>query len=206
MILFIFLFFLMIATQAGTIGHYLNTNIYPKLAEKFNNPIFSRVFFIASAAIVILFIALIYLMRKRIAQSKLVHKIKTLVLGFWEGLKSLGLIDNPGLFIFYSIAIWSLYFFMIYVCFFCFADTSALGPGAGLSALVLGSVGNMVTPGGIGLYPAIIQETMLLYGIVRTTGLALGWISWTAQTSMILAIGGISLIFLSFNKQTNGKP
>jgi hypothetical protein len=63
----------------------------------------------------------------------------------------------------------------------------------------------MITPGGIGLYPAIIQETMMLYGIVRTTGLALGWISWTAQTSMILIIGGISLILLSFNKKTNGK-
>ena len=205
MFIFIFLFFLMIVTQAGTIGHYLNTNIYPKLAEKFNNPIFSRVFVISLVAIVILFITLIYLMRRRIANSKLFHKIRRLILGFWEGLKSLSQINNPGLFIFYSITIWALYFFMIYVCFFCFTDTSTLSPGAGLSALVLGSVGIMVTPGGIGLYPAIIQETMLLYGVVRTTGLALGWISWTAQTSMILIIGGISLILLSFNKQTNGK-
>jgi hypothetical protein len=125
--------------------------------------------------------------------------------GFWEGLKSLSLIRKPGLFVFYSIAIWVLYFVMIYACFFCFTDTSTLGPGAGLSALVLGSVGIMITPGGIGLYPAIIQETMMLYGIVRTTGLALGWISWTAQTSMILVAGGLSLILLSFNKNANGK-
>ena len=205
MIIFIFLFFLMIVTQASTIGHYLNTNIYPKLAEKFNNPIFSRVFVISAVIIVLLFITSIYLMRKRIANSNFFHKIKNLILGFWEGLKSLSQISNPGLFIFYSLTIWALYFFMIYVCFFCFTDTSSLSPGAGLSALVLGSVGIMVTPGGIGLYPAIIQETMLLYGIVRTTGLALGWISWTAQTSMILVIGGISLILLSFNKQANGK-
>ena len=51
MIIFIFLFFLMIVTQAGTIGHYLNTNIYPKLAEKFNNPIFGRVFIFSSVAL-----------------------------------------------------------------------------------------------------------------------------------------------------------
>jgi hypothetical protein len=63
----------------------------------------------------------------------------------------------------------------------------------------------MVTPGGIGLYPAIIQETLSLYGIVRTTGLALGWISWTAQTGMILLVGGLSLILLSFNKTNHGK-
>ena len=94
---------------------------------------------------------------------------------------------------------------MIYVCFFCFPGTGGLNPGAALSSLVLGSVGIMVTPGGIGLYPAIIQETMLLYGITRTTGLALGWISWTAQSTMILVVGGISLILLSFNKESNGK-
>jgi hypothetical protein len=205
MIIFIFLFFLMIVTQAGTIGQYLNTNIYPKLAEKFDNPIFSKVFIFSSVAIGIIFIAVIYLMRKKIASSTLFQKIKNMILGFWDGLKSLSQIRKPGLFVFYSIAIWTLYFLMIYVCFFCFTDTSSLSPGAGLSALVLGSVGIMVTPGGIGLYPAIIQETMLLYGVVRTTGLALGWISWTAQTSMILVLGGVSLILLSFNKQTDGK-
>ena len=205
MIIFIFLFFLMIITQAGTIGLYLNTAIYPKLAEKFNNPIFSKLFISSAVASGILFIIIIYFLRKRIFASGIFHKIKNMILGFWEGLKSLSQINKPGLFIFYSLAIWALYYFMIYVCFFCFTDTASLSPGAALSALVLGSVGIMITPGGIGLYPAIIQETMLLYGIIRTTGLALGWISWTAQTSMILVIGGISLILLSFNKNKNGK-
>jgi uncharacterized protein (TIRG00374 family) len=205
MILFIFLFFLMIVTQAGTIGHYLNATVYPKLAQKFDNPLFSRVVIISSVVLCLIFLTALYLLRKKIAASAFVQKIKKMLLGFWDGLKSLSQIRKPGLFIFYSVAIWTLYFLMIYVCFFCFSDTSTLSPGAALSALVLGSVGIMVTPGGIGLYPAIIQETMLLYGIVRTTGLALGWISWTAQTSMILITGGISLILLSFNKQTHGK-
>ena len=205
MILFICLFFLMIFTQAGTIGHYLNEKIYPKLGEKLNNPIFSRWFLLASVTFGILVIVLIYILRRKIAKSVIFNKIINMINGFWEGLKSLSLIRKPGLFVFYSIAIWVLYFVMIYACFFCFTDTSTLGPGAGLSALVLGSVGIMITPGGIGLYPAIIQETMMLYGIVRTTGLALGWISWTAQTSMILVAGGLSLILLSFNKNENGK-
>ncbi len=205
MIVFFLLFVLMIFTQAGTIGQYLDTSIYPKLAEKFENPIFSRIFIFSGIILAAIIISILFMMRKRIASSRLFLKIKKLVLGFYEGLKSLSQIRKPGLFIFYSLAIWSLYFFMLYVCFFCFPDTSALSPGAGLSSLVLGSVGIMVTPGGIGLYPAIIQETLMLYGISRPTGLALGWISWTAQTSMILIVGGISLILLSFNKQSNGK-
>jgi glycosyltransferase 2 family protein len=205
MIMFIFLFFLMIFTQAATIGHYLHTSIYPKLATKFNNPVFGRAFIISSVIIGVMMILILFLMRKRIVSSAFFQKIKKMIFGFWEGLQSLTRIKKPGLFILYSLAIWTLYFFMIYVCFFCFTDTSSLSPGAGLSALVLGSVGIMITPGGIGLYPAIIQETMQLYGVLRTTGLALGWISWTAQTSMILATGGISLILLSFNKHAHGK-
>jgi uncharacterized protein (TIRG00374 family) len=205
MIVFILLFVLMIVTQAGTIGHYLNTYIYPKLAEKFQNPIFNKLFIVSAMAFALILLSLLFLMRKKIAASGFFLKIKRLILGFWEGLKSLSQMKKPGLFIFYSLAIWVLYFLMLYVCFFCFAETSALSPGAGLSSLVLGSVGIMVTPGGIGLYPAIIQETLSLYGILRPTGMALGWIAWTAQTGMILLVGGISLILLSFNKQTNGK-
>jgi len=205
MIVFVLLFVLMIVTQAGTIGHYLNTYIYPKLAEKFQNPIFNTLFIFSAVAFALILLFLLFLMRKKIAASGFFRKIKRLVLGFWEGLKSLSQMKKPGLFIFYSLAIWVLYFLMLYVCFFCFAETSSLSPGAGLSSLVLGSVGIMVTPGGIGLYPAIIQETLSLYGILRPTGMALGWIAWTAQTGMILLVGGISLILLSFNKQTNGK-
>ena len=204
MFLFIALFFLMIFSQAGTIGNYMNRYIYPQMAEKLQNPIFSKLVIASGVALFILLLLLIYLFRKKIAASKMAQKVLTMAHGFWEGLKSLSLIRKPGLFVFYSLAIWTMYFFMIYVCFFCFPDTSSLSPGAGLSSLVLGSVGIMVTPGGIGLYPAIIQETLSLYGIVRTTGLALGWISWTAQTGMILFVGGLSLILLSFNKKPDG--
>lgn len=206
MIMFLFLFILMIATQAGTIGHYMSINVYPKFAEKFQNQTFSLSFLIATVVFLVLAGIIIFFFRKKIASSNLFIKLKQLIKGFWDGLKSLSQIKNPGLFVFYSISIWALYYFMLFLIFLCFNDTSALGLGAGLSALVLGSIGIMVTPGGIGLYPAIIQETLMLYGVIKPTGLALGWIAWTAQTGMILAIGGLSLLLLSFNKQPNGKP
>ena len=131
--------------------------------------------------------------------------MKNLTIGFWEGLKSLTQIKHPWLFVINSLGIWALYFLMLYVCFFCFPATSDLSLGAGLSALVLGSIGIMITPGGIGLYPALIQETLKLYGIALVTGLALGWIVWTTQTLMILVLGGGSLLLLSFNKTYHGK-
>lgn len=204
MLIFFLLFALMIVTQIGTIEEYLNDTIYPKLAEKFGAVHYSRIILTSLAGIVTVSGFLLWRFRHKLRRFKLYQKVKGLVFGFWEGLKSLTRIRHPWLFVFYSLAIWALYFLMLYVCFFCFPETSDLSLGAGLSALVLGSIGIMITPGGIGLYPALIQETLKLYGIALVTGLALGWIVWTTQTLMILVLGGGSLLLLSFNKTHHG--
>lgn len=200
MIIFFLIFLLMLLTQLGTISGYLDNKVYPGLVAKFGNLHYSRMILLTLAGILGLLILIFIFFGRRIRKSTVYLKIKNIILGFWDGLKSLSKIKKMWLFTFYSFAIWVLYFFMLYLVFFCFTETYDLGLGAGLSALVLGSIGIMITPGGIGLYPAIIQETLMLYGITKPTGLALGWISWTAQTAMIIVAGGISLLLLSFNK------
>jgi glycosyltransferase 2 family protein len=203
MVMFFLLFLLTFLTQIGTIASYLKNNVYPNLNNKLTHYLSNPVVIFAAIAVVLLVLILFLVFRRRIIKSKLYHKIIKIILGFWEGLKSLTQIKQPFLFVLYTFSIWTLYFFMLYLCFFTLPESSSLGFGAGLSALVLGSIGIMVTPGGIGLYPVIIQETLFLYHITNTTGLALGWIAWTAQTVMILAVGGLSLILLSFNKTAN---
>jgi len=204
MLIFFLLFVLMIVTQIETISEFMYETIYPKLVEKFGSLHYSRILWLSVLSLFILFILLTWIFRHKLLRFKLFQKAKSLVIGFWEGLKSLTLIKRPWLFVIYSLSIWALYFLMLYVCFFCFPATSDLSLGAGLSALVLGSIGIMITPGGIGLYPALIQETLKLYGIALVTGLALGWIVWATQTLMILALGGGSLLMLSFNKTHHG--
>ena len=205
LIIFFLLFLLTIFTQIGTLRDYLNNHVYPELQGKFIHPFSNSLFLFGIAGFFALVILLFLLFRKKIKNSKFYHKIGLLIHGFWEGFKSLSQIRKPVLFVFYSLAIWFLYFLMIYTCFFCFALKPTLSPGAGLSSLVLGTIGIMITPGGIGLYPAIIQETLLLYGLSRVTGLALGWIAWTAQTVMIFIVGGLSLILLTFNHRYKPK-
>ena len=51
------------------------------------------------------------------------------------------------------------------------------------------------TPGGIGVYPVIISETLSVFGIAKTLGYTAGWISWGAQT-LIIIIGGILALCL----------
>lgn len=205
MILFFLLFVLMFFTQIGTISEYLKVNLYPQMAAKFGDLHYSLLLLSLVGVFIACLVFLFYLFRKKLRSLRFFQKIKRLVLGFWEGLQSLVLIKKPWLFIFYSLAIWTLYFFMLYFIFYCFTETSGLSFGAGLSSLVLGSVGIMITPGGIGLYPAIIQETLMLYAVAKPTGLAIGWIAWTAQTVMIAIVGGLSLLLLSFNRNPDEK-
>ncbi len=196
MVMFILLFFINLYIFFDKLEKYVDEKVYKPLADKFN---FSEeyTFLIYVAIAVVLAVGMLFLMiRKYLRHFNLYQKLKELLQGFWHGLWAVTRIKRPLLFIFQSLLIWVLYFFMIYVCFFCIPETSHLGVGAGLSLLIFGSIGIMIVQGGIGIYPAIIAETLILYNITNTTGYALGWLTWTAQTLMIVIAGIISLVLL----------
>ncbi|MGC4059047.1 MAG: hypothetical protein QM743_13165 [Chitinophagaceae bacterium] len=75
--------------------------------------------------------------------------------------------------------------------------TEGLTIGAALSVLVFGSLGMIVTPGGLGAYPQALQLVLsMLYAVPASFALAFGWISWLAQTLIILVFGLIALFVL----------
>lgn len=61
-------------------------------------------------------------------QLKLKAKINVFVAGLWEGLSSIKNIEKPITFLFYTLAIWFLYFFMAFVLFKALDNSST--PGA----------------------------------------------------------------------------
>jgi hypothetical protein len=88
------------------------------------------------------------------------------------------------------------------VVFLCLPGTRELGLDAGLSVLLFATIGIILVPGGIGIYPTIVVGILLVYNIQETTGYAIGWLIWSAQTIMMLIAGTISLILLPvFNKK-----
>ena len=203
LVIFGLLFLVVLLGQWSLIKDYVFEKIYAPLAAKF--AILQDVSLVwavlaASAGVLLLFLIIF---RKRFSHLSIYQRFKTLVLGFWEGLRSVTRIERPWTFIFQSLLIWVFYFLMLYLCFFCFVDSSSLGIPAGLAMLVFGSIGIMVVQGGIGIYPAIIAEAASLYGLALTTGYALGWLAWTAQTVMIIVAGGIALVLLPLKNKTN---
>ena len=197
LIIFVVLFFINLALQANRLSGYINDNIYKPLQAKLHlNYNLSGSLLIAALFLMVLFGVLFLIFRKRILVSKLYLKVKEMVFGFAEGIKSLINVKRLWLFAFYSIAIYALYLLMAYIVFFSIPESSNVGLGAGFAVLVFGSVGFMVVQGGIGIYPAIVAETLVLYGVASAKGYALGWLIWTSQNLTIALVGIVSFILL----------
>jgi hypothetical protein len=207
MLVFIFLFFLNLAFQAERLSGYINNSIYKPLQAKLHLSYdLSGTLYILMLSFIVVFGLIFLVFRKKILANKLYLKIKDIAIGFLEGMKSLLKVRNLWLFAFYTFSIWALYLLMAYIVFFSIPASSGLGIEAGLAVLVFGSVGFMVVQGGIGIYPAIVAETLVLYGVASAQGYALGWLIWASQNIIIVLVGIISLLLLPIlNNHKNEK-
>jgi hypothetical protein len=109
-------------------------------------------------------------------------------------------------FIGYTVLIWLMYVMQIYIGLKSLPATNQLSPLAALVVLVYGSVGMIVTPGGIGLYPFLVAQILGVYMITDVPAQAFGWIAWSVQTGIIIILGVISLLFIhTYNKRRDAQ-
>jgi uncharacterized membrane protein YbhN (UPF0104 family) len=152
------------------------------------------------------FIGIVYFLLKRFGHINAVGKIKNVVKGMLHGLQSIRFIKHKGWFVFHSILIWLLYLLSTTLGIYALQETALLSIGGGLTTLAVGSVGMVLTPGGIGAYPLLVSKLMGLYGLDETTiGNALGWLLWTVQT-VIIVFGGLILTALFSHYNKNKRP
>jgi uncharacterized protein (TIRG00374 family) len=155
--------------------------------------------------IFILFLIIFYWILKRFGHIDIIARIKKFIKNILHGLSSINNLEHKGLFIFHSLLIWTMYWLASTAGLYALRETQYLGFAGGLAALVVGTVGIILTPNGIGAYPALIAQLLGLYGLnPDTTGNASGWLMWSAQTAIIL-IGGVICFALitRYNKKGN---
>lgn len=146
---------------------------------------------------IVLIIILIVLFRKRLGRSKIYLKIKDIFLGLMEGVKTIFKLKNPLLFIFNSLFIWFLWILGTYIIFLCLNDTKTLSFEIAIIITVFGAIGPIITPGGIGIYPAIIAESLAIYLISKPIGYASGWLMWIVSQVGIIVLGLYGFIYFS---------
>jgi len=149
------------------------------------------------------FVALLIFIYRRNKKSKIGHFIS----GIGYGVLSIKFMHKKGQFLLYTALIWACYLSLVYIGFKAIDATEHLGWLAALSVLVFGSLGMIVTPGGIGAYPPAVQLVLVkLYAIKSSYALAFGWVSWMAQTAIVLVLGLLSLLLLPlYNVKPHGQ-
>ncbi|MBP5393424.1 MAG: flippase-like domain-containing protein [Bacteroidaceae bacterium] len=118
-----------------------------------------------------------------------------------NGLLSVREVENPLLFILYSIGIWVSYFLHFYLTFFCFDFTAGLGLLAALVAFVVGTFAVLVpTPNGAGSWHFAVKTVLVLYGVGQTEAALFVLIVHTLQTLLVALLGVWSSVALALRK------
>jgi uncharacterized protein (TIRG00374 family) len=150
-------------------------------------------------AVVVLIAGFVILRRRWVISrwAQITHRIKAIIVNILHGLTSVRSIRNKPLFFFYTIGIWCLYLLSTWFGFFAISATRNLSIVDALSVLAMGSVGMIVSPGGIGAYALLVRETVSFYNIPPLPyGQALGWLLWFGQFLSFVLFGTVSFILL----------
>lgn len=136
--------------------------------------------------------------RKRLEQLAFYQKVKHILYGFLDGLKTVSQLKNPWLFIFHSVAIWALYYVMTLFALKSFAPTADLPMVVGLVVFVFGALGIVIpSPGGMGTYHALVIAALALYGVSGDDGFSMANIAFFSINIFCnIAFGVLALIIL----------
>lgn len=194
--LLLVIFFLTLFAQFTQLKDLSARLIFNPLMGKLQGLSSSPVKLIILIAIIVITIIGFLMLRKKMA-TLFKGKLGNILKGFGKGISSIKDMDHKFQFVVLSLGIWASYFYALYFCFFAFTGTSHLGHSECLVLLLFGTLGIVFTPGGIGVYPAIITGLLTAtYQIDEISAFSLPWLSWTLQFVLIVSLGLISLIVL----------
>jgi len=186
------------------------------LSEKIVDPLIMKFIFLDNpfflSGILFFFILIFWLLwkftRRQMEEKKesgLVVKIRGILHEVSQGFKTILRMKNTGWFIFHTFLIWTFYFLMTWVCFFCLESTAHLDMKAGMFVLVVGGLG-MSAPvqGGIGAYHYIVSQGLQLFGVSSTDGIVYATLVHTTQTLLVVVLGlyAMGMLFVTGKKKS----
>jgi uncharacterized protein (TIRG00374 family) len=174
--------------QFNVINDYIDARMH-RMGEKIHS---HEHVVIGVLAAIVLFIVASIIIYRRSRETKFGRFMKEMN----HGILSILHMKKRWQFIGYTVLIWLMYVLQIYIGLKSLPATHNLSVFAALVVLVYGSVGMIVTPGGIGLYPFLVAQILAVYTIPDVPAQAFGWIAWAVQTAIIILLGVISLLVI----------
>jgi uncharacterized membrane protein YbhN (UPF0104 family) len=184
--------------QAHTINEYVKGKM-GDLSEKLEKN--KTVLLIILGALIALIVATVFIYRRN-RETKIGRFIKEMS----HGIFSIIHMKKRWQFIGYTVLIWVAYLVQLYIGMMSLPATNHLTMLTALVVLVYGSVGMIITPGGIGMYTLMVAQILNVYAIDDVPAQAFGWIAWVVQTGIIIVLGVFSLIYIHpYNRKRNAQ-
>lgn len=165
--------------------------IYQYLIE--NNFNFNKIIYLG---ILGLFCFIFFILFWKYSKLNIILNLKEKLSGLTEGMLSIYKMEKKWEYIFHSFLIWLSYLAMFYVTIFALPETSNIGFDIVIMGFIFGTFAVGFSPGGLGAYPYAIASIFFLYGIPKEIGTAFGYLVWTSQTLLTIALGLLSYILL----------
>lgn len=158
--------------------------------------------------IVVVGISVIWCLFFFLRNTSVIKKVKEWLGELWKGFTAVLHMEGRGMFLVYTLAIWSCYFVQLYVAFYAFSFTAELCKEPGLVfglipclvAFVLSSIGMAVpSNGGLGPWNIAVMFGLAVYGISDQDGTAFSMLQWSGQTVMLIILGIYTMIYISLS-------
>jgi uncharacterized protein (TIRG00374 family) len=172
--------------------HTINAYVGDKLHDLSGDMERHRTMLLLILAVIVALVVGVILFYRRHRENKAGRFMKEMS----HGITSILHMKKRWEFLGYTFLIWSMYLLQLYIGLKSLPDTQHLSILAALVVLVYGSVGMIVTPGGIGLYTLLVAQILTVYSIPDVPAQAFGWIAWAVQTGIIIVIGVASLLLI----------
>lgn len=167
-------------------GDFMVTGIWNPLKSALGYKVFLLLALIGAASVGGLWF--IYHTREKYRMcAKIVSKVK----GFVQGLATCLKIKRKGLFMFYTLLIWAMYWLESVLVTAAMPETAQLDLADALFIMLIGSFASVLPlPGGMGGYHFIIRSAMtLIYGLGASVGIAYAILAHESQ-ALVMAISG----------------
>lgn len=147
----------------------------------------------------------VFLLRKRLSKIALFKKVFDFIEQIWQAVLSVRKMDQPVLFVFYTLGIWICYILMTYLVFFALEETADLPFIFAVTAFTMGGIGMLFpSPGGIGSYHFAIISSFVAYAAAfgwaeseaKSIGTNIAFIIHTSQFIMMIVVGFLSYLYL----------
>ncbi len=192
--LVVLLFLLLtLVTQYTEIIEFFNENIGSGIVNLITSPALIA----GLVAFVVLLLIVVTVFRKRFSHTAFYQKISGTIAHFIIGIKTIKTMKNKWQFIFHTLVMFGLYYFMLYFACKAFDQTAQLTMLQVLAVFTLSNLGMVApSPGGIGTWHFMVIGTLFIYKVDDLQAKAFAIATHGAVMLFLVVAGFIAMIVL----------